>query len=273
MRNFVRTLFLACTATLTASACAANLVNLQVVSRSSGLPLTTYSHLGKIYVIGNPGETYGLRLINRSGARVLAVLSVNGVNVVSGQSAAHGQSGYVLDAWASAEIKGWRKSMAEVAQFYFTPLPDSYAARTGRPANVGVIGVAAFREYVEPRPEAVPYSAQPAPPGSDAYKSRAEASRDTAEEKAAAPGRSQGRASSALRRQRESRLGTGHGEREYSRTYYTDFRRATDRPAQVVSVFYDSYANLQARGVVPRTPRYADPRPFPNGGFVPDSRS
>ena len=47
---------------------------------------------------------------------------------------------------AGVEIDGWRKSMDEVAAFYFTALPDSYAARTGRPDNVGVIGVALFRE-------------------------------------------------------------------------------------------------------------------------------
>ena len=40
----------------------------------------------------------------------------------------------------------------EVAAFYFTQLPDSYAARTDRPDNVGVIGVAVFREYQPPRP-------------------------------------------------------------------------------------------------------------------------
>jgi len=55
----------------------------------------------------------------------------------------------------SFEVNGWRKSLEEVAAFYFTALPDSYAARTGRPQNVGVIGVAVFREQQLPRPPAV----------------------------------------------------------------------------------------------------------------------
>ena len=78
--------------------------------------------------------------------RLLAVTSVDGVNVVSGETAAQHQSGYVLDAWDSVAIEGWRKSLDEVATFYFTRLADSYAARTGRPHDVGVIGVALFRE-------------------------------------------------------------------------------------------------------------------------------
>ncbi|MGO4782125.1 hypothetical protein AB4084_42215, partial [Lysobacter sp. 2RAB21] len=74
-------------------------------------------------------------------------------------TASPSQAGYVLEAWQSTEINGWRKSMDDVAQFVFTDLPDSYAARTGRPDNVGVIGVAVFQErqvyrpvYEQPRP-------------------------------------------------------------------------------------------------------------------------
>lgn len=268
MRSFARSLFLACTASFAASAGAGNLIDLQVVSRVSGLPLATYVHRGSTYVIGNPGEPYGLRLTNRSGERVLAVLSVDGINVISGQGAAHSQSGYVLDPWASAEIKGWRKSMAEVAQFYFTPLPDSYAARSGRPANVGVIGVAAFREYVEPVPEPVPYAAQPAAPSIDGQ--RAEAARDAAQ--APAPASSEARAAGARAKREAERLGTGHGGREASPTYYTEFRRASERPAEILSLFYDSRANLQARGILPRPPRPIHPQPFPGDGFVPDPR-
>src|SRR4029077_923714 len=48
------------------------------------------------------------------------------------------------------EMAGWRKSLERTAAFYFTDLGDSYAARTGRPGNVGVIGVAVFREKRPP---------------------------------------------------------------------------------------------------------------------------
>ena len=76
------------------------------------------------------------------------MIAVDGVNVVSGETAAHDQTGYVLNNGQSAQITGWRKNLARVAAFEFTALPNSYAARTGRPDNVGVIGVAVFRERV-----------------------------------------------------------------------------------------------------------------------------
>ena len=45
-------------------------------------------------------------------------------------------------------MPGSEAALSQTAAFYFTDLADSYAARTGRPDNVGVIGVALFREGV-----------------------------------------------------------------------------------------------------------------------------
>ena len=122
---------------------------MQIVDRSRGETLSTWRHGGASYVAGRPGDRYAVRLTNRSSGRVLVVLSVDGVNAVSGETAAVAQTGYVLAPYQSAEITGWRKSYSEAAAFYFTALPDSYAARTGRPDNVGVIGAAVFRERVQ----------------------------------------------------------------------------------------------------------------------------
>jgi hypothetical protein len=66
----------------------------------------------------------------------------------------------------------------------------------------------------------------------------------------------------------EEKLGTGHGERMYAPTQHTEFRRATSAPGEVITIYYDSRANLIAQGVIPRYARL--PQPFPNGGFVPD---
>jgi hypothetical protein len=54
---------------------------------------------------------------------------------------------------------------------------------------------------------------------------------------------------------------------------YTDFERATSQPDQVLTVFYDSHANLVALGVIPPWTAQAPRRPdaFPGStGFVPD---
>src|SRR5262245_57819613 len=157
----VRPLF--AVATLIASfACApahaGSLANLEVYDRTAGQTLPIYEHEGRLYVAGEPRHQYELRVRNSSNGRVLAVTSVDGVNVITGETAAQEQSGYVLGRWDSVRIEGWRKSLDEVATFYFTKLADSYAARTGRPRDVGVIGVALFRER---RPYYEPYYDQP----------------------------------------------------------------------------------------------------------------
>lgn len=240
--------FIAICAALWLAGCASvaeagRLAEVEVVSTATGRKMETWRHDGRIYIAGTPGERYAIRLANRSGGRLLAVLSVDGVNAVTGETAAARQSGYVLGPRQSAEIRGWRKSLDDVAAFYFTALPDAYAARTGRPDNVGVIGVAVFREYVAPRPAPAPF---------DALSKQAP--------DAAGGGRAM---------QEEARLGTGHGERLSDPTQYTDFRRASEAPAEVLTIYYDSRANLVARGIIPRAPRYAHPQPFP-AGFVPD---
>ena len=66
------------------------------------------------------------------------------------------------------------------------------------------------------------------------------------------------------------KLGTGHGEREYSPTTQTTFERASSQPNEIVQVRYDSYANLVAAGVIGRPQPPAVPQPFP--GFAPDPR-
>jgi hypothetical protein len=123
-------------------------VDVTVIDRDTASPLAAYPHRGRSYVAGRPHARYAIRITNRTGERILAVMSVDGVNIVTGQSAAWDQGGYVLGPWESYDITGWRKSEHDVAAFEFTSLPDSYAARTGRPDDVGVIGVAVFTERV-----------------------------------------------------------------------------------------------------------------------------
>src|SRR5580704_13573287 len=110
-------------------------VDLKVVDRDTGRVLRIWRHDGRLFVAGDPGDRYSLRVTNHTDGRVLVVLSVDGVNIISGETAGYDQT-------------GWRKSTTEVAAFTFAPLPQSYAARTGRPADVGVIGMAVFNERV-----------------------------------------------------------------------------------------------------------------------------
>jgi hypothetical protein len=230
-------------------------VDIEVLDRKTGRILPVYWHDGDRHVAGEPGREYEIRLRNRGECRVLAVTSVDGVNVITGRTASPAQSGYVLDPWGLVEIDGWRKSMDEVAAFYFTALPDSYAARTGRPDNVGVIGVALFRERARPMPM-------------DDYLARAESAPPAAGVSAEAKASSR---QSSARDAEEARLGTGHGRRVDSGAAYTDFERASAEPDEVIRIYYDSRRNLVARGIIPSPGHFAGrlAEPFPSA-FVPD---
>ena len=250
-----------------ALATSGDLVDFAVVDRETGQPLRVWCQGGRAYVAGRPGARYALRVTNNSGGRVLAVMSVDGVNVLSGETAGYDQACYVLGPWQSYDIAGWRKSDTEVAAFTFTALSRSYAARTSRPADVGVLGIAVFRErYAPPPPPPPPVAmASPAPPAADS-----EIEEVVVDAKRA--GSEGGRA--VARAQPRERLGTGHGAREWSAVTATTFERATAYPAFTRQIAYDSYENLAALGIVPRPPAPSlprRPRPFPaSDGYVPD---
>jgi hypothetical protein len=274
MSRFLIALLLALTG-LPLSACArqATLVDVQVQNQETGAVLPLLPWRGRDYVEGQPGNRFAVVLRNLTGERVLAVVSVDGVNAISGETAGGGQAGYVLEPWQRIEVRGWRKSYQDVAEFYFTDLPDSYAARTGRPQNVGVIGVAAFRErqYLPPPPPVEPMpQIGSAEGGARAPGASAEArAADSATAKSASPyGQDDYRRDRGLARQE---LGTGHGERRYDPVTGTTFERESSRPNQTVSLFYDSYDALVARGVIPRWQQrpYGQPDAFPIG-FAPD---
>jgi hypothetical protein len=254
---------------------AGTLADVQVISRSSGQRLPVYSHGGKLYVAGQPGERYSVQIANRTGRRILAVASVDGINVVSGETASPEQTGYVFSPGQAYEILGWRKNSNEVAAFYFTALPDSYAARTDRPGDVGVIGVAVFREWTPPRPRVQRYPRAEQGPGAAVQDRMNEQGWTNSQipESPASMAREADRPAAAAPQRRE-KLGTGHGEREQSAVTFTDFRRETPQPSEVLTIHHDRYENLMARGIVPRSPGIAAPNPFPAGvRFAPDPRS
>ena len=245
---------------------AGRLASLALLDQQSGAPLKIWRYQGRNYIVGQPGQRYALQINNKTAGRLLAVAAVDGINVITGATAAANQSGYVLAPWQGQEIAGWRKNMQEVAAFYFTELSDSYAARTARGDQAGVIGVALYREQVREQEVPPPVISRPWPAApADSAAPRAEHS-EKAKRSAGAAAESRAYAPEA-----DSKLGTGHGERIESGSTSTEFRRASTSPAEVLTVYYDSYANLQARGVIPSRyrPAPSHPAPFP-GGFVPD---
>lgn len=266
------------------------LAQVDVYDRATGSALPVFEKDGGLYIVGFPGHEYAVRIRNLTGVRILAVTSVDGVNVVSGETATPSQSGYVIDPWGSVEISGWRKSLSRTAAFFFTEHSNSYAARTGRPFDVGVIGVAVFAERVA-RPRV--RISEPAESARGDARRESKAETDATAPAAAAPmpsSRQEGAASGLMERQRDqadsreraanaaqplAKLGTGHGRSETSYVRQVAFERATSDPAQIIAIQYDRHENLVALGVLPAPPHHyarRAPQPFPGMRFVPDPR-
>jgi hypothetical protein len=238
-----------------------------IIDRRSGVELTPHLYHGEYWVAGTPGASYAIEIRNRLGERILAVTSVDGINAISGATAGWNQTGYVFDPGASYQITGWRKSDAEVAAFTFTASPNSYAERTGRPANIGIIGVAVFRER-QPQPVYVPEMAAPSPQPPEAARASAPPVGGLSESNSATLPLHAPPVQEAA-----PKLGTGHGEREVSHVNHTEFSRLQPQPNEVIRIRYDSLENLVAMGIVER-PHSAPPitNPFPASAeqYVPD---
>lgn len=236
------------------------LTDVRVIDRDRDEVLPIYRFRGDFWVAGEPGARYAIELVNDSDERLLNVVSVDGVNVITGETASVDQAGYVLESGQRYDVAGWRKSRREIAAFEFTSLPRSYAARTGRPDDVGVIGVAVFREreaFFLPRPPLPPFP--PFERSAPQSESRSGPQLQEESHRGGEPG---------------SQLGTGHGDRERDRVGKTDFERRSDRPDEIIRIRYDSRENLIALGVIPPERRRWRDRPsaFPgwNRGYVPD---
>lgn len=272
-----------------------NMADVTVYDRVENRTLPIHQHNGRYYVVGKPGNEYQIRVANRGRQEILSVVSVDGVNAVSGKTANWNQTGYVLGNYQAFDIRGWRKSTDRIAAFFFTEHQNSYAARTGRPQNVGVIGVAVFQKKYEPpvridppvRPWPHPRSDSPWPSSSEGAASGAPRDSARAEEspatrsapaQAGAPSgamedRAAGHAEMSRAPQKSTTLGTGHGRIEESHITYTNFERATSTPAEIITIHYDTYENLLAQGVIHQPPVFARPTPTPfPGQFVPYPR-
>jgi hypothetical protein len=202
-------------------------VTLEVLVNGRALP--TIAHEGKVYLpISRVGEEYEIRVSNHGPRRIVAVVSVDGLSVITGKPASETGTGYIVAPRSHVLIKGWRRSLDRVAAFRFVDRQGSYAWLKGRPANIGVIGMVAFEEWV-PRP-------------------RLEL------EKAKGDARSP-----ATRLHPETGgIGTAYGRDIDSRAVYVPFIRSPNK--QTVTLYYDIEEALRRAGVpIPRQ----FPSPFP----------
>jgi hypothetical protein len=130
-----------------------NQIELEV--RVHGSPAREYvDREGVTWVEGRAGSEYILRVINQTYGRILVAASVDGLSVMDGKAASlHSDQGYIIGARSSMAIPGWRLDDYSVAKFKFGGPESSYAAASGQPMDIGVIGCAVFLEkYFLPAP-------------------------------------------------------------------------------------------------------------------------
>lgn len=231
-----------------------------------GAPAHSFWHQGEDFVLGHMGDRYTLRVTNHTGRRVEAVVSVDGRDVIDGKPGDfRNKRGYMVPAWGSVDIDGWRLSQWQAAAFRFSSVSDSYAGRMGNARNVGVIGVAVFPERVYHR--APPVVSRPtccdderhdnnksAESSADRYEgaapSRSAPQPAAPAELADAPAAKRGAGESAPTRRLRPGLGTEFGEAVSSQIEEVEFVRANaSEPSIVLGVRYNDRQGLIALGI------------------------
>lgn len=241
---------------------------------ANGRTLDSYVKDGTVYFAGKRGERYEIEIRNKTGKRLEVVTTVDGLSVMTGEPGNwKTERGYVVSAYDTLTIDGYRRNEDEVAAFRFTrddAEADSYAGRKDMPENIGAIGIAVFKEHEYPHYHARPWDGwkRIQPIGQHFLRSKvskgisAEPVCETAGSFSASEAIKGEMLAETLRDvSDEAEIGTEYGEVRHSHVTHTHFRRHSQSPQEVVTVEYDTETNLKRRGVI--VPRPEEKNPFP----------
>ena len=215
---------------------------------------------GRYYLEAWRGARYAVRLANRTGERLGVLLTVDGLNAISGERSPAGFRPpgrmYVLYPWDDTVVQGWRTSRQDVRQFTFVDEERSYAARSGKATGrLGWIEVEIYRErrpvarpwpYWPYRPDdGRPYDGEPREEGRrdpGAKDDGASAARDGIAERAPAPPATPA----------PSYPGTGWGPRAEDPVRVVSFD-PEPAPTERITLRYEYASALRALGILPRS--------------------
>ncbi len=219
----------------------------------------------KVYAEAVKGEQYRIEVRNNLNRRVGLVIAVDGRNIVSGGKSRLGNNErmYVLDPYGTGAFSGWRTGQDRINRFYFTDVPDSYAAAFGDESAMGVIAVAVYPE----RRHDPPPIAQPQFKRDSTGRGAGAAGRAPA---AAAPAAESGSKTLSKSESSIENAGTGFGREEYSPSYNVEFEPER-RAAEKIYVKYEWCSTLCRLGVVPchgQPPRHPN-RLWDDEGYAP----
>ena len=259
---------------LAASACAGptwgfpdapgRLVGVRVEVGGSATPLyPDPKGTGRYYLEAREGAGYEIHLANRTRERLGVVVTVDGLNVVSGERDSGRGRMYILDPWASTTIRGWRRSLHDVHRFTFVDEKASYASRSGKASGrMGWIEVSVYRESGragccdEREGRVSPYSRKREPDSGRDSEPDPFGRGDTAEAKSADE-REEGAARDSLGapgapalRPRRSFPGTGWGSRVDDPVMVVTFE-PEETPAERLTFRYEYASALRSLGIRP----------------------
>lgn len=224
-----------------------------------------YDNSNRTFIEGREGNSYKIVFTNLTGDRVKAVISVDGINVISGKNAELDGEGYVVDAYGVIKIPGWLVDSKDAARFRFGKKASSYAAtrEESNATNCGVIGCTVYKEI----PKVVNYPFNPLmyhTGGAIPYDHRYyliptmplyQNINSVVNLNNLTIGASAATASM-------STLGTEFGEATEFKTQKVDYIFEKNYNSKIV-IYYDSRKNLIARGIIPTSELVELPDPFP----------
>ena len=226
-------------------------INFDLEVLVNGRPLTEYYARGRTYIEALQGAEYELRVRNGSGERVAVALSVDGLNTIDARhTSAWNASKWVIEPYQTITISGWQMSSERARRFYFTDERDSYGAKLGQTANLGVISAVFFRERRRPVPIRPPYPI----------------TRDKSDSSSEGSARAQSAPRPGVADGDYAATGIGRNVRHDVRWVDMDLE---SRAAGEVTIRYEYYSALLKLGVVPRE-RYTLQRREDSRGFSPE---
>lgn len=252
-----------------------NAVEVRIVSDDGRMlpvfPVKMSGDVRKVYAEVIKGDHYRIEVKNRLNRRVGLVIAVDGRNIISGTKSLLNSSErmYILEPYGSGEYAGWRTAQDRINRFYFTDVPDSYAAAFGDESAMGVIAVAVYPEVRRCRLP-IPLS-RTTPSYQRNHEGKGTDSAGKAQADPAAPSASGERMqkSAARLEQAMESAGTGYGRNEYSPSQIVAFE-PEKRAAETIYLKYEWRSTLCKMGVIACARSYHRPhnRLWNNDGYA-----
>ena len=115
----------------------------------NGRKAREYVHNGLTFIEAREGTEFSIEVKNHSTGRILAIVSIDGLDIIEGKPATADSRGYIIAGNHADTFNGWRTSDTEVGAFKFTSSDKSYATSKGVGQNNGVIAIKLFAEKHE----------------------------------------------------------------------------------------------------------------------------